>query len=74
MLLADYFKSSHDLTWDYAKQCGVNYGVIRLPEDAEFDITDRSHWKQLHRMFSDFGIKPVVIEPLPNALHDHIKV
>jgi len=74
MLLADYFKSSHDLTWDYAKQCGVNYGVIRLPEDAEFDITDRSHWKQLYRMFSDFGIKPVVIEPLPNALHDHIKV
>ena len=38
MILTDYFKSEYDLTWDFAKQCGVNNGVIRLPETADFDI------------------------------------
>lgn len=74
MILTDYFRSEYDITWDYAKQCGVNHGVIRLPEDKEFDITDFSHWKSFYKKFIDFGIKPIVIEPLPNELHDHIKV
>lgn len=74
MILTDYFKSNHDLTWDYAKQCGVEYGVIRLPEDSGFDITDFSHWENVYKKFIDFGIKPIVIEPLPNELHDHIKI
>ena len=74
MILADYFRSNHDITWDFAKQCGVEYGVIRLPEDAEFDIKDFSHWKTINEKFIDFGIKPVVIEPMPNELHDHIKI
>ncbi len=73
MILTDYFKSKHDLTWDYAKQCGVEHGVIRLPEDNNFEITDFSHWKAVYKNFNDFGIKPVVIEPMPNELHDHIK-
>lgn len=73
MILTDYFTCSHDLTWDYAKQCGVEHGVIRLPETDEFDITNFSHWKKIYDRFSDFGIKPVVIEPMPNNLHDHIK-
>lgn len=73
MILTDYFTCTHDLTWDYAKQCGVQHGVIRLPEDNAFDITDFSHWKAVYKNFHDFGIKPVVIEPMPNALHDHIK-
>lgn len=73
MLLTDYFKCEHDLTWDYAKQCGVKHGVIRLPEDNKFDITDFSHWKTMYKRFADFGVKPVVIEPMPNELHDHIK-
>lgn len=73
MILTDYFKSRHDLTWDYAKQCGVEHGVIRLPEDNYFDITDFSQWKGVYNNFNDFGIKPVVIEPMPNELHDHIK-
>ena len=73
MLLTDYFKSEHDLTWDYAKQCGVNHGVIRLPETADFDICDFSHWQAVHKRFTDFGITPVIIEPMPNELHDHIK-
>lgn len=73
MILTDYFKSEHDITWDYAKQCGVKYGVIRLPETRAFDITDFSHWKSVYKRFTDFGIKPLVIEPIPNELHDHIK-
>ncbi len=74
MLLTDYFKSAYDLTWDYAKQCGVEHGVIRLPEEESFDITDFTHWKNVHKKYMDFGIRPVVIEPMPNALHDHIKI
>lgn len=74
MILTDYFKSSHDMTWDYAKQCGVEHGVIRLPEDTEFDITDFSHWEKVYKDFVDFGIIPIVIEPMPNELHDHIKI
>ena len=74
MILTDYFKSSHDMTWDYAKQCGVEYGVIRLPEDSEFDITDFSHLEKVYKRFIDFGIKPIVIEPMPNELHNHIKI
>ncbi len=73
MLLTDYFRSTRDLTWDFAKQCGVDHGVIRLPEDDAFDICDFSHWETLHKRFTDFGITPVIIEPMPNELHDHIK-
>ena len=73
MLLTDYFRSDRDLTWDYAKQCGVNHGVIRLPETDDFNITDKSHWDTVYKTFTDFGIKPLIIEPMPNALHDHIK-
>ena len=73
MLLTDYLRSTPDLTWDFAKQCGVEHGVIRLPEHKDFDITDRNHWQQVYKGFADFGFKPVVIEPMPNALHDHIK-
>ncbi len=73
MLLADYFRSERDMTWDYALQCGVKHGVIRLPEDADFDICDFSHWKTVYDRFTDFGITPVIIEPMPNALHDSIK-
>ena len=73
MILTDYFKSEQDLTWSYAKQCGVNHGVIRLPEDEKFDIEDFGHWKDVYKRFTDFGIKPLIIEPMPNELHDHIK-
>ena len=73
MLLTDYFRSEYDLTWDIALQCGVKHGVIRLPEQNDFDITQPSHWETVHKRFTDFGIKPVIIEPMPNSLHDHIK-
>jgi len=73
MLLTDYLKSTPDITWDYAKQCGVNHATIRLPETKDFDITDLSHWKTVYDRFQSAGLTPVVVEPLPNELHDHIK-
>ena len=73
MILTDYLKSQRDITWDFAKQCGVIKGVIRLPEDNEFDITNKKHWQKVYKNFDDFGIKPIVIEPLPNKIHEHIK-
>ena len=73
MILSDYFTSKYNLTWDYAKQCGVENGVIRLPEDSDFDITNFAHWQKVYKNFTDFGIKPIIIEPMPNELHEHIK-
>ncbi len=73
MILADYFRSEKDITWDFALQSGVCHGVIRLPENKEFDLTNADHWKSVHKRFTDFGITPVVIEPMPNEVHDHIK-
>jgi mannonate dehydratase len=73
MILADYFRSKKDATWDIAKQCGVTHGVIRLPEDEGFDLTDAGHWQTVYKRFTDFGITPLVIEPMPNEVHDHIK-
>lgn len=74
MILTDYFRYPKDATWDIARQCGVKHGVIRLPETKEFDLANVVHWKQVYDAFIQFGIKPVVIEPMPNELHDHIKV
>ena len=73
MLLTDYFRYTKDATWDIAKQSGVSHGVIRLPETGDFDLTDASHWQTVYDDFMNYGLKPVIIEPMPNELHDHIK-
>lgn len=73
MLLTDYFMCERDRTWDFAKQCGIRHGVIRLPEEQNFDITNRGHWETVCQKFMDFGICPVVVEPLPEEYHRHIK-
>ncbi len=73
MILTDYFRSAKDITWDYAKQCGVNHGVIRLPETDSFDLTDASHWQTVYDNFINYGITPLIVEPMPNCVHDHIK-
>jgi len=73
MILADYFRSEHDATWDIAILSGVRHGVIRLPEDGKFDYADKSHWDALIKKFTDFGLTPVAIEPMPNELHASIK-
>ncbi len=74
MIITDYLLSKRDISWDFAKQCGVEHATLRLPEDEAFDVTELSHWETVHKKLTDFGIKPLVIEPMPNALHDHIKV
>lgn len=73
MILTDYFYSTPSLGWAYAKQCGITHGVIRLPETAEFDYTEEAHWIDIYNRFLSYGITPFLIEPMPNALHDHIK-
>lgn len=73
MILTDYFRSTPDATWDFALQSGVEHGVIRLPEDPVFDLTDAAHWQTVYDRFRDYGITPLVIEPMPNEVHDHIK-
>ena len=73
MILTDYLRSAPDLTWDIALQTGVKHGVIRLPDDDNFDPTDLSQVKTVCERFTNRGITPLVVEPLPNALHDHIK-
>ena len=74
MLLTDYLRSERDATWDIARQCGVRHGVIRLPEDGKFDYTSLSHWQSLCDRFTSFGFSPVIVEPMPNELHDRIKL
>ena len=74
MLYTDYFRSEPDETWDFAVQCGVTHGTIRLPEDENFDVCDESQLRFVVDRFVEHGITPVVVEPLPNSLHDHIKL
>ncbi|MBR2615914.1 MAG: mannonate dehydratase [Clostridia bacterium] len=73
MILTDYFRSTYDATWDFALQSGVRHGVIRLPEDADFDLTRPDHWKTVYDRFTSYGITPLIVEPMPNEVHDHIK-
>ncbi len=73
MILTDYFRYPKDSTWDLALQCGVTHGVIRLPETDAFDLTDRCHWQTVYDGFMDYGIRPIIVEPMPNSVHDHIK-
>ena len=74
MIITDYLRSEPDITWQLALQCGVKHGVIRLPEDDSFDPTDLLHVRAVTDRFLSHGITPLVVEPLPNALHDHIKL
>ena len=74
MILTDYFRSEPDITWQIAKACGVTKGTIRLPEHKDFDVTSLSHLTEITNRFKSHGITPIIIEPLPNELHDHIKL
>ena len=74
MILCDYFRPMHDLTWRLANCLGVDNGVIRLPEDEDFDPTSLSMLENVTDRFRANGIEPIIIEPLPHSLHDHIKL
>lgn len=73
MILSDYFRPNRDNAWDVAIASGVSHAVIRLPEDGNFDYGNGEHWDSLVKRFTDVGVTPVAIEPMPNELHDHIK-
>ncbi len=73
MILTDIFRPEPDLQWDLAAQLGVRNAVIRLPEDPAFDYTDPAMMKAFFDRFRERGFRPLVIEPMPNRLHDHIK-
>lgn len=73
MILTDYFRPNRDNAWDVAIASGVSHAVIRLPEDGNFDYGNGEHWDSLVKRFTDVGVTPVAIEPMPNELHDHIK-
>lgn len=72
MILTDYFYPQPDATWTFARTCGVRHGVIRLPDEG-FDPADLSQMRAVYDRFTSSGIRPVVVEPMPNHLHDHIK-
>ena len=74
MILTDYFRAIPDQTWSNAVQCDVRYGTIRLPEDDDFDLTSLEQLRSVSNQFCSYGITPLIVEPLPNALHDHIKL
>lgn len=74
MIITDYLRSEPGLQWQLAKQMGVDHAVIRLPEDPDFDCADPAHWQTVYRRFIGAGLTPLVLEPMPNALHDHIKL
>ncbi len=73
MILTDYYRSTPDAAWEIGRQLGIRYGTIRLPEDEAFDLTSVAHWRQVYDRFMGAGIRPIIIEPMPNAVHDHIK-
>lgn len=73
MILADIFRPEPDLQWELAAQMGVTGAIIRLPENDDFDYTDPVQMKAFFDQFRERGFTPMVIEPLPNRLHDHIK-
>lgn len=74
MLLTDYLTVKRDDTRKIAACCGVKHAVVRLPEDGKFDYGDPSHWDDFVRSFTKDGFTPVVLEPMPNELHDPIKI
>lgn len=74
MILTDYLRSEPDSTWDIALQCGVKHGVIPLPKDADFDVTSLEQLQEVVDRYKERGITPLILEPLPNCLHDHIKL
>lgn len=73
MILTDYLLPTPSLQWDYARQVGVRHAVIRLPEDGTFDEGDPAHWQSLIARYTQRGFTPLVVEPMPNRLHDSIK-
>ena len=72
--LCEYFYPQPDSTWSAAKLGGIEYATMRLPEDEQFEFGNVAHWQTLVDRFHSHGLTPLVVEPLPNKLHDVIKL
>ncbi|MFV0414677.1 MAG: mannonate dehydratase [Oscillospiraceae bacterium] len=73
MILTDLFQLPPNIGWQYAAQMGIRHGVVRLPEEESFDLANAAHWKDMCHIYEQHGIKPLLIEPMPNRVHEHIK-
>lgn len=74
MILTDYLLPAPSLQWQYASQAGVRHSVLRLPDDDTFDLTDLRAWERICSPLAKQDLSPLVIEPLPERLHRHIKL
>lgn len=72
MILTEYLTRSPSRMWDYALQAGVTHATVR-PPDSDFDPADYGQFADFYQQFISAGLTPVVLEPMPNSLHDHIK-
>lgn len=73
MILTDYLVPGMKHQWKLAKQIGVNHATVRIPDDESFDLTNQSQLNDLSNLYLAYQINPLIIEPFPNRLHDHIK-
>lgn len=66
MKIADYFYSTPDRQWDYARQLGVRYAVGRMP-DGEMEQVAESLERlgAMQARFQENGFELKVIEPAP---------
>ncbi len=72
MILTEYLSRPPSRMWDYALQAGVTHATVRLP-DTELDPADFGEFADFYQQFTGAGLTPVVLEPMPNSLHGHIK-
>ena len=72
MILTEYLTLPRSRLWSYAMQAGVTHATVRAP-DKDFDPTDYGQFADFHQQYTSIGLTPVVLEPMPNSLHDHIK-
>jgi len=72
MIISDYLRFERDRTWDVAAACGVKYATVRCPENG-FDYAGRSAWDSFCNKYRSAGFSPLVLEPMPNELHESIK-
>lgn len=72
MILTEYLTRTPSRMWDYALQAGVTHATVRLP-DTDLNPADYGQFADFYQQFAGAGLTPVVLEPMPNSLHDHIK-
>lgn len=72
MKLTEYLRNPNDITCKLAKQMGINYATIRLPEDGR-DLSSLDVLDRITKEYQDIGMTPKVIEPIPNFYYESVK-